>query len=478
MVRCAIYCRLSRSGGRSVERQEQDGRRIAAELGDADPAVFKETASASPYAKRARQEWNSLLNSIEEKQFDAIVLWMEDRSARDVLAAADFVKTCQDAGLTKLVLPSFEYDLSDQEDVAKFYGEVAAAQRELAKIVKRTRRAKLEQAEAGELNNGGKRAFGFTGSGTQQVPLGRALDEQALIREAVDRVLAGDSLRGIVGDWNRRGIRTALGEQWVNTSLRRMLCSPRIIGKRHHHGTVYTPSGWEPAAAIVDPSKWEACRQILTDPARRTTLAGRQPQHLLVGVSFCGACGRRLRARMVKQGGKRRTVYYCHDQNGTGGYHVTRDVARLEDLILDALFRAAETPKLAQVRQQQAAEVPDPTAELYESLARDQGRLDKLDDDQVLAALDDDHVKAAAVRRVRAEIEERMERTRAQARRLEGGRVAAHVPANLRKVWPDLSLDRQRAILAAVVERIEVYPQPPRGPGGFDPESVKAFWRA
>ena len=91
MVRCAIYCRLSRSGGRSVERQEQDGRRIAAELGDADPAVFKETASASPYAKRARQEWNSLLNSIEEKQFDAIVLWMEDRSARDVLAAADFV---------------------------------------------------------------------------------------------------------------------------------------------------------------------------------------------------------------------------------------------------------------------------------------------------------------------------------------------------------------------------------------------------
>jgi site-specific DNA recombinase len=54
--------------------------------------------------------------------------------------------------------------------------------------------------------------------------------------------------------------------------------------------------------------------------------------------------------------------------------------------------------------------------------------------------------------------------------------VAARVPTNLRSVWPDLSLDRRRAILAAVIKRIEIHPQ---GSGrAFDPDAIKVTWRA
>jgi hypothetical protein len=74
-----------------------------------------------------------------------------------------------------------------------------------------------------------------------------------------------------------------------------------------------------------------------------------------------------------------------------------------------------------------------------------------------------------------------MERTRAMLRRLQGSRVVAEVPRNLRKVWPSLSLDRQRAILAAVLKL------PPEGEGivihpqgrsrVFDVATIKPDWR-
>jgi DNA invertase Pin-like site-specific DNA recombinase len=88
---------------------------------------------------------------------------MEDRSARDVVAAGAFVRLCQEVGMSRLLLPSFEYDLTDPEDVTRFYGEVVIAQREAAKTSKRTRRALREKAEQGEPASGGSRGFGTRG---------------------------------------------------------------------------------------------------------------------------------------------------------------------------------------------------------------------------------------------------------------------------------------------------------------------------
>jgi len=69
-----------------------------------------------------------------------------------------------------------------------------------------------------------------------------------------------------------------------------------------------------------------------------------------------------------------------------------------------------------------------------------------------------------------------MERLRQKYAQLTGDRVLMHLPPNIAEVWPDLSLDRQRAILAAVILRIEIHPQ---GKGvRFDPEKVKVTWKA
>jgi site-specific DNA recombinase len=512
-IRAAIYCRLSRKGGRSVERQEQDGRRIAGDKGWDVVAVYREWASASPFAKKARKEWDRLLAAVERGEFDAIILWMEDRSARDVVAAGEFVQACRKAGLENVVLPSYDYDLTDQEDVAKFYGEVLAGQREAAKTSKRTRRARQDEADNGHRHPGGRRGFGEPGGKrvrdpdkddddpekwltdeqgrwrrTGGVPAEQVEAERKLIREAADRIVAGDSLRGIVGSWNRKHIKGPTGGRWGTRPLRQMLLSPRLAGYREHLGQVVTDDGQpvrlvdgpslldglpvEPVLVdpILKPEQWDAVREILTDPARTVTAVGRAPSYLLTGLIYCAKCGARMGG--VRRRG--RTSYRCPGPADGGGTHLERAAAPVEELILRAVFRAVENPTW----DEQAAERPtdDPTRPHYERLAELTAELDVLDRRVGEAELAEElgghpHPSAATLRRMLTDREAEQEQRRAAVTRLQHGRVAAAVPRNLRAVWPSLSLDRQRAILAAMIERIEVRPQ---GRGyRFDPDAIK-----
>jgi hypothetical protein len=68
---------------------------------------------------------------------------------------------------------------------------------------------------------------------------------QEILREAVDRVLSGESVRSICGDFTRREIQTRRKEEqtgdystrWYGTSLRKLLRSPILIGQHVAGGT-------------------------------------------------------------------------------------------------------------------------------------------------------------------------------------------------------------------------------------------------
>jgi DNA invertase Pin-like site-specific DNA recombinase len=486
-IRAAIYCRRSQTGGRSVERQEQDGRRIAGDKGWDVTAVYKEWVSASEFSKRARKEWARLLKDIKAGEFDAVIFYMEDRSSRHLLAAIEFVQACNAAGLDRIVLPSYEYDLSDPDDRNRFYGEVLSAQREVAKMSKRMKRMRREEAENGAANPGGMRRFGTRGwrrirddNGNQQtVPIvseAQAARERELIREAARRILAGDSLRAIVGDWNRKEITTTTGRPWGTRTLRQMLLSPRMVGYRAHHGQIMRDGDGQPIQngeiePILDLSTWEGVCAVLTDPARKVSAVGRAPSYLLTGLVFCGVCGARMRGIRRSNG---HVSYGCPDAADGGRRCVERRAAPVENLIVTALFRAVENPNFHEA----AADRPngDPTRPHYERLAELTGELDVLDRRIGEAELAEElgrqpHPSAATLRRMLADREDESEQHRQAVSRLQHGRVVANVPRNLREQWPKLSLDRQRAILAAVIERIEVHPQ---GRGkAFDPDAIK-----
>ena len=476
-TRAAIYCRLSQQGGRSVERQEQDGRRIAARLGDPDPAVFRDIESASEFARKARKEWALLLERIEAGDLDIVIVWAEDRSNRDLAQGIEFARLCERAGV-RLVLPSYDYDLADPEDRNRFYGEVLAAQREVARLSKRVRRFCLQEAQEGRAHHGGRRAFGTVGAGKSRVSPAQAERERELIREAALRIRDGDSLRGIVVNWTERGITGPTGKRWTTRTLTRMLLQVRLVGLREHRGTLYPSDSIEP---ILGRELWETVRAILTDPARRVARGG-TPRHLLTGLAFCAVCKATLR---VEWRGETR-FYNCPSRSGGGRRCIRRVADPVDKLIEGALFEAVESPAW----DEHAADRPadDPTRSHHEALAQLTADLDVLDSLLAEAEIAERQGRtpkpsAATLRRKLTEREAEVERHQAAINRLQAGRVVAAVPRNLRDVWPRLSLDRRRNILKAVLKL------PPEGKGilihptgqgrrTFDPDAIDPDWRA
>jgi DNA invertase Pin-like site-specific DNA recombinase len=487
-IRAAIYCRLSKKGGRSVQRQEQDGRAIAADRGWQVVRVFAETVSASEFATRARDQWELLLAAVREREFDAVIVWLEDRSNRDVVKAAEFVQACRAAGV-RLVIADSEvtYDFTDPEDTAKFYGEMVAAQREVARLSKRVRRARVQEASEGRRHPGGLRAFGERGigpkgNGRNVVSEAQAERERELIRQAAARILAGDSLRGIVLDWNGppgepQRVAPANGGRWTTQRLRKLLCSPRLAGLRDHRGQLH-PGNFP---AILPREQWEAVVAVLTDPARKRMGVGGTPRHLLTGLVFCGVCGARMRAQRDRHGA---WAYRCPPRSDGGRSCAGRRAEQVERLIEGALFAAVESPAW----DEQAAELPadDPARPHHERLAALMAELDVLDRRIGEAELAEElggkpHPSAATLRRMLAEREAERDQHRAAVVRLQRGRTVAAVPRNLRAVWEDLSLDRRRNMLKALLRLppegrgIVIHPQ---GRGRkFDPDAIEPDWR-
>jgi DNA invertase Pin-like site-specific DNA recombinase len=467
VVRCGIYCRISRQwegGSEGVKRQREDCLNIAARHGwTVVDEYIDDGQSISKFARRKRgekSEYHRLLTDIEVRRLDAVVVWMDDRFQRELAELEAFFKVCEKVNLTRMASAGGELDISNPDQRMTLRIRVAIAAAEVEKQSARQRRRNQQAAEKGEMHFGGQRPFGVAWKGKQAVSERQAAKEQELIREATRRIIAGDTLRSITMDWQKRGIKTPGGSVWRNVNLRRCLLSPRMVGMRVYHGTSYL-GAFEP---IISMEEWQAVKAILEAPDRLKTDRGGVVRHLLSGIAVCGTCGHRLSVR--KMHGKR--IYYCSPGAPVGGCGtVGRQADPIDQLVTGAIFAAVEGDTWKRLS---AKEDDDPIAPLYEQLARDQGLLDRLED-----KIAQELISPEAAMRNRAEIEQRMEDTRSWINRKRGRQVVTFVPKNLRDVWTDLSLDRQRAIIKALVVRVAVLPQP--GPK-FDPAKIVVTWTA
>ena len=460
VIRCAVYTRISfdpKDKRFGVERQKQDCQKIAERHGWTVVEYYEDNdRGASKYSKKKnRSDYNRLLDDIQAGHIDAVVIWMEDRLYRQVIELAEFLRVCDAAGVTRIASAGGEFDLSEPEQRIMLYMKAAMAEAEVDRLSRRVRRWHQERIEKGVRDKSGRRAFGES---SKSVTEAQAAIERELIREAVRRLIAGDSLRSIVKDWEKRKIRTPYGNLWRNVNLRRCLLSARLVGMREYGGKL-VKGNWDP---IISYEEWEAVKAILEDPERYKNHRGGIAKHLLSGLAYCGRCGNTLRVRKVR--GVR--VYYCSPDTKTGGcFKISRQADALEHLVEEAIFRATEGDLW---RRLQAEEQDDPMAVLYEQLARDQGVLDRLEDKMA-----QELISERAYKRNRAEIERRMEDTRSWVNRKRGRQIMTLVPRNLREVWPNLSIDRRRAIVKAVLVKVIVHPQ--QG-WKFDPGKIQAIW--
>ena len=457
MTSVAIYTRLSHdaSGAQTATRRQQSACEAFAELrGWTVVNVFEDVDLSAYKSSVVRPAYERMLSAIKERRVDGVVAWKLDRLVRRPAEFERFWSTCEDRNVF-LASAMEPIDTSTDLGVALVRVLVAFASLESATIGVRLRAKMRERADSGVPHNPAP-AFGYR-RGWQELDV----EQAALIREAADRVLKGESLRAVVLDWNSRGVKPVRAARWSNQALRDLLMSRRLVGERVHRGEVVAKGNWP---AILDIETGRRVRDLLLDPDRRTSYPDGE-RHFLTGLLRCGKCGATLfRQRQVK--GDLRVFACPAPPSGCSGIAVQID--RVSETVREAVF---ERLRLRGFGGRPAPSAVDGAA-LRHGLATYMASLERLAEDYFV----DRHIGRAeyleAVHSLEPALETEVAGSSTQRQQVSGVRS---VP-ELRKRWPSLDYEAQSAIVRSEVDHVVVKPAAVQG-RRFDPQRVHVAWR-
>lgn len=464
MERVAIYLRISSDPDGSqtaTGRQREDCEKLATAR-EWEVAGVYEDVDLSAYKRGVvRPAFEKLKRDVAAGHIDIVLCWKLDRLARRSMDFAELDEIAEAAHARIItIVDGIDTGTSAGRVLATIITGLARAESENISV--RSRRKAQQVIEQGGVHRGGSRAFGYDKRRTLVVE-----QEAALIREAAERVLRGESLRSIVFDWEHRGITTTTGRAWSVFPLKRLLTAAFLSGQRERDGLLY-PGQWP---AILTPAETTRLRAILRDPARAKFSPERARRYLLSGgLLRCGCCGGAMAARPRGDGVRR---YVCARAPGSSNCgKLARLADPVEGMVVGMLLAALESP------------------ELVAAIARrENGRRD----DSIAAAIADDERSLAEltsdfyVERALTKPEFTQARD-ALVRRIEGHRsqlarsqpvLADVIGADgdvIMERWEKRDLQWRRALLNAVFDKIEVLPAL-RGRTAFDSSRVRATWR-
>lgn len=466
---CVIYVRISKDkagAGVGVTGQEGDCRALAGSLGKQVREVYVDNdISASKYARRIRPAYRRMLRDLGERPAD-VLCWHPDRLHRQPAELEEYVSLADRCGIITHAVQAGKIDLATPSGrlVARMLG--AAAAYEVEQMSDRRRAAYRRRAEAGEYT-GGRRPLGYHSDGMTLLPA-----EAAEIAAASEAVLAGASLYGIAGDWNKRGFTTSTGRVWWPHEVRRVLMRPRNAAIMTYRGEEIGDAKWP---AIVDRDTWGAVKATLSDPARTST-PGPAPRWPGSGLYRCGVCGEGLICSKVG-GGERpsRYVYRCKTGKEGERGHVARDAASLDAYVTSAVMAFMTSPRAAPLLQPR----PRDTAQLHLEATALRGELDELatlKGERAISA----RQMAIASAPLQARVDLIETRIAAITRASALNRFTAADPV---KVWETLDLGTRREVIRLLMT-VTVMPAPKGRPAGwrpgkpyFDKGSVHIKWK-
>jgi site-specific DNA recombinase len=451
MASAAIYTRLSqdRDGTKTgTERQEKDCRALCKREGFKVARVYVDDDRSAYNGKRPAFE--EMLASLDA--YDMLVFWKVDRLVRRFTQFARVVEACEKAGVR---LVSVVDPIDTSSPLGKGVAGMVASMAEQESHNTSTRvSSKHRELAADGKPSGHRRAYGYELDGMTIVE-----SEAVAVREARDRVLAGDSMRSICDDWNRRGVRPVSAPAWRVTTFKRMITGPRIAGLRQHQGEVVGDALWP---AIISPEDRDRIVTMLGSP--RVRQRGRPASYLLTGTVRCGRCGNVLRAS-VKEGQRR---WACRRAPGDDTHcgKLTVLAEPVETIVTEMMLHALDGPKMrrALARPRRRGQNGDTPERLRAEL-------------ELLAASAAD-IGVREYLRARQPLEEKLNRVLAELDHDDTDTVLAPIVGapDVRAAWEHQDLDHRRAVLAAVIDHVTIAPA--KHGGTFDPERIEVTWRA
>lgn len=442
-----------------VQRQLEDCRKLAADRGWVVGDEYVDN-DLSAFRGKARPEYQRMLADLASGIRDGVVTYNLDRLTRQPMELEQFAQLCEQAGVSQVATVTADIDMGNDDGLFMARMLAAFAAKESARKSARIRRKALQLAEQGMPHGGPLRPFGFD---VDKVTV--LADEAEVIRALVARFLAGESARSLCVWLNEQGVTTVAGGPWQTGTLRQVLRSARIAGLREHKGQIVGPAVWE---AIITP---EQRQQVLHRMEAKRVSGTRSPRrYLLSGLLRCGKCGNRLYSS-VRVETRRYVCLSGPDHGGCGGLTVV--AAPVEEWISAAVLHRLDTPELADALAGRRAADVRQTALLAE-LDADRDQLAELARMFGSRELRMDEWKAA-----REPIEARIRRAEQQLARLSStSQLDSLIGAGheLREKWDGLNLERQSAIVKALLDYATVRPGTP-GARSLDPNRLVPVWR-
>ena len=461
-VRIGIYARISedRDGQQTATaRQLEDCRAFVARRGWAVADEFEDIDTSAFKTNAKRPEFARMLGALRAGEINGVVVWKLDRLSRQ---QRDLVRVTEACEVHKAFIASVMEPIDTSQSYGQFIAEllVAQARMESANTSARQTRKAQEQREQGLPPSNGRRCFGYNRGYSETVP-----EEAALLREARDRLFAGESMRGVCFDFQARGVVSTAGNAWRTQIFKRLLISSTLSGQREHEGKLF-PGTWEP---IFSPQDTERLRRMFaanrgvgrTRPATRS---------LLTGFARCGICGQRMFTSNATKGRRRYTCTKRPGNTNCGG--VTTLADPLDELVAEMVFAAVDEDALAQALRARG-EADDG---LLATVQRDEATLEALANDFYVDQL----VSREEFFSARSALTARLDANRAKLARRDHREVLGQFVGeskSLRAAWAAGALDWRRAIVGASLERVEIAPATEKGRKPFDPKRVRPVWR-
>lgn len=449
-IQAAVYVRISQDSedtGLGVARQLRDCRALAEGQGWHVAEVFEDNDVSASNGK-PRPAYQRMVREIEAGRIQGIIVWDVDRLTRTPRELEDVISWAERHGL-HLASVGGEIDLSTPQGrmTARIKGSVA--RHEVEQSSRRIRRKRQELAEQGRYV--GPRPYGWDFTADKGLVINEA--EAAVVREAVKRILAGESIRSIVYDFNTRGTFTARGNRWQSANFRAMVKRPTNAAILTHQGKTVGPGDWPP---IISREDHDRVVSLLNNPSRRTTNRGTEVKYLLTGIINCAECHEPM------QGAKEHsyTASYRLADGTTKSYvrknpdryrcqaHGCRKVTRRMDEI-DAVV----SESVLAILELQGVEILGGDSAAAETA---RAQIEALEAKLNLAAdqFADDLIASEQLQRVTAKIRPQLEAARADMERAmpaaEG--LAALTGPTARQAWQDAHLEQKRVVIRSLID--------------------------
>lgn len=486
--RAALYARISldRTGEEvGVNRQLHDMRLLAEARGyEVVAELVDNDVSASKGLRRPGYE--QVWQLVTAEKVDHVVVWQSSRLMRSRNDRAAVIETFGRHRVDVVAVKGPSLDLRSA------YGRGAADLMTAIDSMEGEIKAERVAAAIGDLARRGQ-AWGLCPYGWDRTNGEQVVNhhEAAIVRELVDRLLAGESLNELYRDMNARGEpapgwatwmklpasrreqllakgRKEPTKQWAKSTVRTLVvrdanAAIRCYRKRVNGGTEM-PGGWQP---IVERAQHDRVVALLAQPARRSHTGPRPGarKHLLTnGIGKCGVCGDMLRVgnRARSQG----RIYMCRGRGCTG-----RVQAHVDEVVAVAVIGRLQLPDALDWLLGDDEQVH----RLQKRCDELQGRLDAAADSQA-----DGKITIGQLERITARLMPELEAAKrerdaaAKALDVELLRELAGPEGSQR--WDAMPVSARRAVLETLKVEVVLMPRKKHGPG-FEPETVEVVFR-